>query len=183
MLFRSVGAPAWFATERFDIDAKAEKPGTVDELHRMLQSLLADRFHMKSHRETRELPVYTLAIDKAGSKLIEHDEKDTHYEPIQPAGPGKLAANNVALFSLCLTLSNFLDRNIIDKTGLTKHYDFKLEWALEPRPGADGAAAPPPTDGPPLLQAVREQLGLKLTGEKGPVSVLVIDHAEKPTEN
>ena len=99
------GAPAWFNTERYDIDAKAGKPGTVDELHRMLQSLLADRFQMKFHREIRQLPVYTLTIDKGGLKLVEHDENDKNYNPIQPTGRGTVTANNVAMFSLCLMLS------------------------------------------------------------------------------
>ena len=175
------GAPAWFDTERYDILAKAEKPSTVDELHRMLQSLLADRFQLKVHHETKEGPVYTLTVDKAGLKMTEHDEQDKKYEPIRPLGPGKVTANNVAMFSLCLVLSNQLDRHVVDKTGLTKHYDFKLEWVPENlQPGGDAAPAP---DGPNVFTALREQLGLRLTGEKGPIDLLVVDHAEKPSEN
>jgi uncharacterized protein (TIGR03435 family) len=187
------GGPAWINTDRFDMNAEAEKPSTVEELHAMLQNLLADRFKLQFHRETKELPVYALIVDKGGAKLQPHEARsagdpwiDVAFDP-----PNKMAwhAKFAPMDYFAWRLSLMLDRPVIDRTELKGGYDFDL--AFTPEPPAGGPAAPEGTlrndaaldmSGPTIFDAVR-QLGLKLERQKGPVDIMVIDHAEKPSEN
>ena len=171
------GGPSWFAEERFDLDAKAEKPSSVDELHMMLRNLLADRCHLKLHKETKEQSGFALVVDKGGPKLAQHDAEDKDHPPIAPTGPGKFQATNVHMNYLALFLSRIVDRPIVDKTGLSAFYDFKLEFAPERPPGAEQI------DGPSLFEALKLQLGLRLDAAKAPSEHLVIDSVERPTGN
>lgn len=205
--FQIVGLPPWADSDRFIVDAKAADakipnaaPGnpsimTDDErrvaeakLHSRLQALLADRFNMKAHRETREMPVYALVVAKGGSKLKPANERRGLM-----GGRGQLTGTGASLDMLVRLLSNTTGRTVIDRTGLNGAYDFKLQWAPDPGqmelsglpvPGAPpgGQDAPPP-DGPSLFTAIQEQLGLRLEASKGPVEVLVVDHVEKPSAN
>ncbi len=181
------GGPDWINTDRFDIMAKAERPGTTDELHRMLQAMIEDRFQLKVRRETREMPVWALTVDKGGPKMTEHDAADLDHPPFGPNKDGKrgTSGRNVKMDYFAFFLSRLLDRSVIDKTGLTKYYDVDLEFVPEGQPGPrpDGGDAPPLPEGPSIFTAVREQLGLKLESSKGPVEYLVIEHVEKPSAN
>jgi len=153
-----------------------------------LRSLLADRFQLALHSETKEQPVYALVVNKGGPKLQESTEPRGL---IRKMGRGTLKAQAVELGMLALNLSNELGRSVFDKTGLAGKYDFELKWA----PSQDSAAqlgAPPQTaefalpadpDGPSIFTALQEQLGLRLESGKGPVEVLVIDRAERPSKN
>jgi hypothetical protein len=142
--------PAWIDSETFDIVAKAEDNAPVARMYGpMMQSLLEDRFALKIHKETRQLPVYTLALAKNGAKL-----------PLTAEGS-------------CTPL-DLSRRPVIDKTGLTGMFDIHLEFAGDNAPDATGAS---------IFTAVEEQLGLKLTSDKGPVEVLVIDRIERPSAN
>ena len=214
---RIVGAPGWARTDRFDVQAKVapEDAPKLDKLKReerfaMLQPLMEERFNLKFHHETREMPVYMLVIAKSGSKL-KQDETDepaggTTLTPSKGFGkmmmsPGSFEGKEVSLDLLTNMLSRQLSRTVIDKTGLTGKYDFSLHFTPEnmpprmgpgpgPGPGAPGGAspgadapAPPDASGPDIFTAVQEQLGLKLESEKGPVDVIVIDHIDKPSEN
>lgn len=187
------GGPAWMSTDRFDIEAKAARPRTSDELHVMLQHLLEERFHLKLRRETREEPVWALALDKGGSKMPVHDPADLDHPPmgVQPVRGsdggvcGGLDGRNVTMEYLAFTLSRNANRNVIDRTGLPARYDVKLQFV----PDALKLAAPN-SDAPPispdcadLAAALPKQLGLRLESAKGPVEFLVVEHAEKPTEN
>lgn len=176
------GAPGWLAADPYDLEAKAEKPSSNDELHVMLQNLLVDRCHLKYHMETKEQSGFALVLDKEGMKMTEHDAADKDYPPIRPAGPGKVEGTNVAMNYVALFLSRIVDRPVVDKTGLTAHYDFKLEFAPERPAGADGGN-PAPIDAPPLMEALKTQLGLRLEQAKAPTQHLVIDHIEKPGDN
>ena len=206
---RIVGAPAWVQTDHYDIQAKVapEDAPKLDKLGReqrfaMLQPLLEERFNLKFHHETREMPVYLLVVAKGGSKLKPADPAfgadGSHRMPGMMMSPGGLEAHGAQLDMLAHVLSGQVGRTIIDKTGLTGSYDFSLHFTpqnmppgMGPGPGAGpgggspGADAPPPPDtsGPDLLTALQEQLGLKLESEKGPVDVIVIDHIDKPSEN
>jgi uncharacterized protein (TIGR03435 family) len=171
------GGPSWFGEDRYDLDAKAEKPGTIDELHMMLRNLLADRCHLKIHKETKEQAGYALVIDKGGPRLTEHDPPSGDHPPIAPAGPGKAVATNVHMNYLALFLSRIVDRPVVDKTGLTAYYDFRLEFAPERPPGAEQV------EGPSLFEALKLQLGLRLDATKAPSEHIVIDSVEKPTAN
>ena len=140
----------------------------------MLQTMLADRFQLKIHRESKELAVYALIVGKSGPKLKESTAAG-------PAGyrgtPGQFTFSNGSITSLVSFLTNRVDRHVLDRTGLTGSYDFKLEWTPE-------ASTPAPdSNGPSIFTAIQEQLGLKLEATKSAVEIIVIDHAEKPSAN
>ncbi len=190
-----LGGPAWFNSENFDVDAHVDKSVADDlgkltpdqsklERQRMLQVLFGDRFKLTLHHETRELPVYVLVIPTNGPKIQPSKPGDTYPNGLkrpddgQPQGPGlwwpeegKLIGQGVSVSSLVRSLSQKLGgRIVVDKTGLTGDYDFTLQWTREENQAA-------------LLTAIQEQLGLKLETQKLPIDVLVIDHAEMPSEN
>jgi uncharacterized protein (TIGR03435 family) len=185
------GGPAWMDTNTYDMNAKAERPSSVEELHTMLQNLLAERFQLKFHRDTKEMPVYALTVDKGGHKIKPHEAQsagdpwiDTAIEQVVRV---KLTATSVPMDYFAWRLGMLVDRPVIDQTKLKGGYDFTLAYTRELPPGIrEGAlinGAPIDTSGPNLFGALREQLGLKLEPQKGPVDVLVIDRAEKPVEN
>jgi uncharacterized protein (TIGR03435 family) len=179
-----ISGPDWIDSELFDIAATMPRDTTGDEVLRMVKTLLAERFHLAMHHESRELPVYGLVVGKNGSKLKEvefgHGNTSTR--------PGKLTAQKVPLANLANILSRQLDRPVIDMTGLQGFYDFELEWTPEesaamPKAGEGGAAVDSAV-GPSLVVALQQQLGLKLETRKAPVDILVIDHADRaPSEN
>ncbi len=181
------GGPGWLDTDLYDVEAKADRSHNIDELHVMFQNLLADRFKLQYHKETRTLPAYELVVDKSGAKLTENHSPEHFDIPIKPTGFGSLEATHCSMSYFAWLISQRLDRPVIDQTGLIQFYDFKLEWTPELPPGLaarpDAAANLPPTNGPDIFTAVREQLGLKLDSHKGPVEVMIIDHVERPSEN
>lgn len=168
----------------------------------MLQGLLEERFKLKSHLETRERPLYALTVAKSGLKLqalkegsCTSDRQPTdicgrmtmkRIGPIMTVGAHGMT---IADFSSGL-LASRLDRPVIDKTGITGQFDFHLEFSpanttsgVSSQDGIDSASVAPPQEGPSIFTAVQEQLGLKLSPDKGPVEVLVVDHVENPSEN
>ncbi len=204
-----VSAPGWVNSDRFDVEAKvdgADAPKLHDLKPRqrmeMLQPLLADRFQLKVHRETRELPVYELVIAKNGPKLHEAKPGDTYPNGIKGpdgkgGGPGliwfeagQLTCQAATISTLTSLLAQRLGHNVLDKTGLTGKYDIVMPWPEEQRPapmfnGADAGQqeTPPESSGASIFTILQEQLGLKLESHKAPVEVLVIDHVEPPSPN
>jgi uncharacterized protein (TIGR03435 family) len=177
------GGPSWIGTEPFDIDAKTVKSMSSDDLHTMLAHLIEERFQLKIRHEQREQPVYELVVDKGGSRLKEHDAADLDHPPMGGTAAG-LEGTNVTMNYFAFVLSRNLDRNVIDKTGLAAHYDLKLEFARDLPPGVERAGGGAPvSDGPTIFTALKEQLGLRLVPAKGPVDFLVIEGAEKPSDN
>lgn len=176
------GAPAWMADERYDLNAKAEKQSTSDELHAMLGRLLEDRCHLKYHMEKKEQPGFTLSIDKGAPKMTAHDPDDKNYPPIGPAGPGKLQATNVTMDYFAFFLSRIVDRPVINKTGMPGRWDFMVEIDLRPNRGGDGGGAPE-AEGPSVFEALKSQLGLRLEAGRVMGEHLVIDHVERPSAN
>jgi uncharacterized protein (TIGR03435 family) len=179
--FQIVGAPKWVVdwnTARFDINAKAEGVTDTAQLRLMAQNLIEDRFQLKLHRETRDLPVYLLIQAKSGVKV-----KVTPDNGRPPRGSGGIASmdrgwiqgENISMKSFTEELSRHTDRPVLDKTNYTEAFNFKLEWAPDD--------ANPDDVRPSLLAAVQEQLGLKLDPQKAPVEVLVIDRVERPSAN
>ena len=174
------GGPGWVETERFDIEGRVgSSPSEADpakdeqrERIERVRDLLADRFRLVSHRETREQPVYALVTAKGGPKFHESGESNSRIRMYR----GTISGHAAAIGLLALNLSNALERRVIDKTGLSGKYDFELKWAPEAVPPADA-------DPPSLFTALSEQLGLRLESQKAPVEVFVIDAVEKPTEN
>ena len=189
------GGPNWLDSAKYDIEAKADSttpippgPAGAPQMRLRAQSLLADRFKLVVHRETREEPVYELTVAKGGSKLKEVADRPGQQRGIRSARRGQLAGISAPLPSLMKVLSDELGRAVIDKTGLRgEFYDFTLSWAPSVSSDlaglADAPATPSDPSGPSIFTAVQDQLGLKLESRKGPVEILVIDHAEKPDAN
>jgi uncharacterized protein (TIGR03435 family) len=161
--------PKWIDSVRFEMEAKA--PGDADKplIHRMLQSLLAERFKLTAHREKKEIPVFFLVVAKNGPKL--RDPKHDQGPP--PANDPGIRRMHVlgSVAGITHMLSNLLGRPVIDKTGITGSHDWPLELRQEDVPEAA------------VFAALEEQLGLKLESAKAPVDVVVIDHIEKPSAN
>jgi uncharacterized protein (TIGR03435 family) len=187
------GGPAWMNTDRFDIEAKAERSRTTDELHVMLQHLLEERFHMTIRREPRQESVWNMVVAKDGHKMTAHDPDDKDYPPIggQAAKtsdggicPG-FVGKNVRMDYLAFFLSRGMDRMIIDKTGLTGRWDINLQYLPEALRQAAEAGNTPAVSAEcvDLAAALPRQLGLRLEAAKGPVDFLVVDHLEKPSGN
>jgi len=169
------GGPKWIDSEHFDIDGKAASIVLWDQIMQMLQSLLADRFKLKVHRETRTLPVYALTIAKNGPKMPVATEGDPANGPTS-WGSRNLTAKGVPIDILARMLADLLMRPVLDRTGLEGIYNIKLDFAPLEATSDDAPA-------PALVTAIQEQLGLKLEATTGPVEVLVIDGAERPDAN
>jgi uncharacterized protein (TIGR03435 family) len=175
---RIVGGPGWASTERYNVTARAEQPASGETLKAMAQRLLEERFQLKVHRETKEMPVYALAVGKNGPKFkASGAEGEASVSQGAVQGKYRVTAHKMPMSVLAAMLENQMDRIVVDKTGLEGNFDFQLEWALDLNASAgDGSAGS-------VFTAVQEQLGLRLESAKGPVEVIVIDHAEKVSEN
>jgi bla regulator protein BlaR1 len=184
------GGPSWVrsgvlvSSELFRVIAKAPEgpPPPMDVFRQMLQTLLAERFHLRIHHEQKELPVYDLVVNNGGPKLKE-SAADTKFNfvtsSVGRSGVRIVATHMTVQQLIDHQLSGYTDKPIFDRTGLAAPYDFTLEFAVENMP-SDQAD---PKDGPALVTAVREQLGLKLQPGRAQFDTVVIDHAERPTEN
>jgi uncharacterized protein (TIGR03435 family) len=205
--FQVVG-PGWLGTRPFDIVANIPPGTTKEQFKIMLRNLLKERFNLSLHHETRDTAVYELVVGKNGPKLrpaMEAEnaplfsamttDKDGH--PDFPAGSSatggkidagvmRMAARMCSMSDLAHDLKEFVDRPVLDKTGLTGSYDFKLDFSFVGLGGMLGRMAPAeePTGAPSLFSALQDQLGLKLEPRKDTMDFLVIDHAdEMPTDN
>jgi len=178
-----IGLPGWASSEPMDVQAKmdAELAARMAKLppmeqwqqrQKMLQALLADRFALKLHHTTKQLPVYVMTVASGGSKL---KPSATDMGGLAVYASGKIEARATSMQSLAMNLSGTVGRIIEDRTGLAGGYDFTLEWAPE------GAQADDPR--PSIFTAMEEQLGLKLKPGQGPVDAIVIDSIQRPSEN
>jgi uncharacterized protein (TIGR03435 family) len=217
--FQIVGGPGWIDSEHFAIEAKAAGNASRDQIFLMLQGLMEVRFQLKIHRESRELPVYALVAARNGLKLSPPkegacaDPAPGALPPweggrIQPPGRGqppmapcgragvmlasggaRMGGGKIPMPEFIRALSMVLDRTVIDKTGFTGLFDFRLDFlpdettAALPPPPPDAASASLDSRNPSILTALQEQLGLRLESTKGPVDVIVIDHVERPSAN
>ncbi|MGA3241170.1 MAG: TIGR03435 family protein [Bryobacteraceae bacterium] len=164
----------------------ARGPERTKQMRIRLRALLAERFHLRIHLETREQPEYSLVMGNQGSKMKEGD-------PAQPpagisSNCGVMKGTRTRMANLCVALSRQLERPVLDHTNLTGIYDFEMTYALENgcgsrQPDGTAPAAVSPLELPSLFTAIQEQLGLKLESIKGPVELIVIDGAEKPDPN
>jgi uncharacterized protein (TIGR03435 family) len=177
------GGPDWTGTERFDLDCKSERSYSTHELHEMLARTLEERFQMKLRRSKREMPVWALVVDKGGPKLTPHPEGDLDHPPLTAGPNGRGAAGrNLSMDFLALNLSRILDRNVVDRTGISGYYDVVLDFVNDAPPAPDGVAHQPDT-GPTVFQALREQLGLRLDPARAPMEYLTIESATRPLAN
>lgn len=149
----------------------------------MLQTLLADRFQLKVHNETRELPEYALITGPTDPKLKPATEANC-CGGSKVSARGQLSSKNVTLSQFAGTLSEVLGRPVVDETGLQERFDIELRWRPDASEfGGHGRPNADDLDAPSIFTALQEQLGLKLKSRKGTVEVLIIDHAERPSEN
>jgi uncharacterized protein (TIGR03435 family) len=185
--FQVQGGPNWINSARYDIAAKMDQPtesevGNPSTVHQgpearqklvelRLQALLADRFGLRIHRESKEMPVYAMVVGKGGSKLMP-PKVNTGYTTAR----GLLKCGDFSMSDLALSLSEFVSRMVIDKTGLTGRYSFTLKWTPEDYQDADQVL-------PGLFTALQEQLGLRLETQKAQVPIVVIDKIVRPSEN
>jgi uncharacterized protein (TIGR03435 family) len=218
------GGPSWMQAEFYSVSAKAETPPAHPQMMDgpMLQTLLEERFRLKTHREMREMPVYAMTLGKSGLKLQPLAEGACtpidFVHPPAPPKPGeppnicgvmmirrtetgnvKIDVRGSTMTQFAQRLSQFSGRTVVDKTAILGQFNFQLEFTPDPgmpaigppsmRPPNGGSATnsgsplPPTGSGPDLFVALQEQIGLKLTSDKGSVSVLIIDHVEKPSAN
>jgi uncharacterized protein (TIGR03435 family) len=188
------GAPEWTDREgnplAFDIQAKAEgaDPLAPDLARQMMQTLLADRFRLKLHRETKEMPVYVVTADKNGPRLKETAPgTESKSSAAFSGGVSKFSYANLSMSDLVTHIASNFDRPLLDKTGLKGSYDFTLEYRrVNPQMFTNEAAAMAQRGnagaGPSIFDALK-LLGLKVTQSKEPFEITIIDHAEKPSEN
>jgi uncharacterized protein (TIGR03435 family) len=186
-----VNGPAWLDSELYDMEAKADKPSTPDELHVMLMNLLVDRMQLKFHHEKKEMPIYALTVNKDGPKLTPHDPANAHDTWIDVAQEKflhmKLTSTAVPLDYFAFRLATLMDRPVVDQTALKGTYDFTLTYTRDLPPeipsGAKLNGQEIDESGARVFDSVKQQLGLELKAQRGPVDVIVVDHAEKPTAN
>jgi bla regulator protein BlaR1 len=222
--FQIVGLPDWKNSEHFDINAKTNgspqpgQPGVVGPIQKMMQSLLAERFKLVAHLEKRDMPIYALVTARADGKLgpglrpstvdcvaLAAERARAGLPPAPPPGqpmqcgfrigPGQMSGGGMPLSQLAASLSNFVQRVVVDRTGLPGSFDLDLKYTLDQgmmaqllgTAKAGALAAAPPNDGPAasdapsLFTALQEQFGLKLESSRGPVDVLVVEHVDRPS--
>jgi uncharacterized protein (TIGR03435 family) len=209
------GLPAWANSDRFDIEARAQGNPTKDQMRLMMQSLLADRFKLVLHAETRQMPFYALVLDKPGKlgpQLQSHSDDPPCTDINTPSASRGLIGTTIKVPPFCDQLQVWvvsghlhpaarglslpvlasympdlgqLGRPVLDRTGLSGTFDVWMDYT--PQTGQPlGVANPDPSDPaapPSFITALREQLGLKLESQTGPVNVLVLDHIEEPSPN
>jgi uncharacterized protein (TIGR03435 family) len=174
--FQLAGEPRWLDTDMYDIVATTgNREIPPDQLKPLLQNLLADRFELKVHWETRETSIYALTLDKNGPKFKESSgTQEPGINTSKRSGRGRMQGTREPISILTSNLGNQLGAIVLDKTGLPGVYDWTLEWGLDPT--VDSTE-------PSIFTALREQLGLRLNSQKGPMEMLVIDSVQKPSGN
>lgn len=200
-LDRVIGAPGWLGSAHFDIEAKVAADDvsklrglTPEQTMQLLKPLLADRFRLQAHIETRDFPEYALVLAKNGPKLTEAKPGNTYADGLKaadgrPAGPGairtlssELTGQAISASRLAQTLRSQVGLIVVDRTGLAGKYDIHLTYA--PRSGLNpGAASSDDSNQASLFTALQEQLGLKLESIKAPMDFLIIDSIQRPSEN
>jgi uncharacterized protein (TIGR03435 family) len=179
-----IGGPAWLDSDRWDVEAKADHPRDLDELREMFRNMLADEFKVQFHKDVKEGPIYALTVDKSGLKM-KPNAGPWDFEVSIKGGPGGVTiGKRVPIQRLCFQIEQILKRDerpVIDRTGLAGYYDFTLSFLPELPPGFDRDKLPAEMrDRPSIFDALKQQLGLKLEAQKGPMDIYIVDHAEKP---
>ena len=190
--------PDSLRSAHFDIAAKAGRKISGDEYWEMLRSLLQERFRLRFHYEAKEMPFYALIFAKKGAELGAKISRSRVADcPANPNGsdfcgvrsrPGQMVGQRVPLPRIARELARFAGRPIQDQTKLTGSFDFDLTWTPDEYVSTDGHpkvlnGQPIDTSFPSFFSAIQEELGLKLQSRRGPVPILIIDHAESPSEN
>jgi uncharacterized protein (TIGR03435 family) len=184
--------PDWASSQKYDLDGKPDIPGTPDpdQLHHMVQQLLADRFQLKFHEDKKNMSAYVLFVAEGGEKMEKAAPDSGSLPGLFFRGLGVLTVRNATMEDFAqLMQSAVLDRPVVDETELQGRYNFLLKWTPdESQFGGMGIKVPPPSDAadapPPLYTAITEQIGLKLKAmSNAPVRVLLVDHVDHPSAN
>ena len=178
----TIDGPDFLTAEHFDIDATFPADTPVPKVREMMQTMLAERFKLALHKETRQLPMYSLVVAKGGPKLHAGSEGQGRTS----GRPGHFEATRITMQKLADLIAKQAGRPVSDATALQGVFDFTLEWdpQADLKVGTADAAGGASSQGASIFTALQEQLGLRLDGGKGPVDVLVVDRMEKtPTEN
>ncbi len=175
-----LAGPEWLGSVKFDVVAKIPAGARKDQGPAMMLALLAERFHLAVHRESKEMPAYALVVGKSGPKLQQVEPGGTNMNNNGNNNSRQITAERVSMAALAETLARIVEHPVADRTGLQGVYKLKLEYTPDnaKSDGPEGAAEPS------IYAALQEQLGLKLQTQKLPVEVIVVDHVERvPTEN
>jgi uncharacterized protein (TIGR03435 family) len=199
-----LGGPDWVRVDRYDMEAKAEGDLPRGQAMLMLQTLLEDRFQLRMHRETREVPAYVLTVARGGAKLTSAKPgciEPGSTKPVPAPAPGAIVSNrcgnnrlstvtppnmtwqgvSIDMRQIASTLAGYFRRPVVDRTGLTGYFDVQIDLPpLQPVAAADAGAL---DQGVSVFTVLQEQLGLRVEEGRGPADVLVIDRIERPTEN
>lgn len=193
--FQITGAERWMETERFDIDAKGRPEANTEDTRSMLKTLLAERFGLETKREDREVPSLDLIVSSEGvgrgltsSHTPDCPTPDSNRAPDDCSnltfGPNGLVAKNVTMAQLAQAIAAMTRSPVVDNTGLSERYDFRLQVTPQaPPPGGPGGAADTMDLIQPIVYALQEQLGLKLRRTKTPIDMIVIISAQRPSPN
>ena len=188
------GGPPWITADRYDVNAKLLEaegdPATLADAERLkwrerirlrTRALLASRFNLAFHKETREFAVYELRVDKNGPKadILKKTEANGGINFLG----NRAVSNGGDMHDLALILEAIVKEPVIDRTGLTGAYSFTLRWSTDELSAVPETPTREQDKSPSIFTALREQLGLRLDSTKGPLEVIVIDRAEKPSEN
>ena len=189
-----IDSPPWFGVDLFDIEAKPDTEGrpSTKQMQIMVKKLLTDRFQLKFHRDKRDLSVYVLTVASGGPKMTKSTAAPNDPSAFFFRALGDLTVRNQSITDFATWMqSGVMDKPVVDETKLSGKYDFQLKWTPDESQFAQfrgtGAVVPPPSNDanapPSLYTAIQEQIGLKLGPAKAPDEVIVIEHAEKPSEN
>lgn len=185
-----IAGPAWLDTERYELNAKAPKPSTLEELHIMLQNLLIERMKLRYHIERKEMPAYVLSVVKRGPKnlTLHPDARGSDFSlerTVEQLIHVKWTAHCAPMSLLTSWLDQEVHTPVVDNTGLQGCWDFQMTFLIGPAPvpGKETQminGVPVDTSGPRIFDALEEQLGLKLESKRAPVDTMVVDYAEQP---
>jgi uncharacterized protein (TIGR03435 family) len=180
--FQLMGGPDWVSSDAYDIEATSGPKGNERDFPLMTRALLENRFQLKFHRDTKELPVYEMVVAKSGLKLLPSADGEA---PATRGRRGDLVIKAGTMANLASSLSTILGRKVVDKTKLNKKYDMSLKWTPDEFQAPPLRPDAPPADpnAPSIFTAIQEQLGLALESSTGPVEVFIIDSVQRPTEN
>jgi uncharacterized protein (TIGR03435 family) len=187
-----VDAPAWFGTDKFDIDGVPDVEGrpSSQQMKLLIQDALTQRFGLKFHRDERELSVYALTVAKGGPKMTVTADEPSAGRNFLYRGLGDLRVSNMSMKDFCDGMQgSAMDKPVVDHTGLTDRYDFTLKWTPDDSQFSQFGPRPPqkesddPNAPPSLYTALQEQLGLKLDAVRASAQVIVIDKVDKPSAN
>ena len=171
--FQLAGGPPGLLARRFDVVAKAPVGARKEQTWAMLQTLLAERFRLVVHRETRQMPVLELTVAKGGAKIRPAERQASVADGSAQTSPGRVKALRITMPDLAMVIAGVVGHKVVDRTGLDGRYDVELTFAVDEKDA----------ERPSIYAAVQEQLGLRLVSSTGPVEMVVIDRVEMPGSN